>query len=129
MSQNDPAQITPKQEKFIEALLAGANLTVAASTAGIAYKTGHRWWKMPHIQAAYRDAQQTLFDAALARLRELVPDALTTLRRHIRAEVEPTAATQLRAALGSIEQSVQLHKVAELEARIVELETQFGIRR
>jgi len=122
-------RLTPKQEQVIALLLAGLTITAAAAQTGIGEKTAHRWIKLPHFQAAYRDAQKEMFDEALARLRELVPDALATLRRHINAEVEPTAATQLRAALGSIAQSVQLHKVADLEARIVELETQFGIRR
>jgi phage terminase small subunit len=125
MQQNAaPVQLTSKQATFVEALLAGANLTVAATTAGINRSTAARWQKLEVVSDALRRGQQALFEAALDELRRLVPQALETLKKHIEFDVEPTAATQLSAAKSLVEQAINIHKLGELEEQLADLRAQ-----
>jgi phage terminase small subunit len=118
------AQLTSKQATFVEALLAGANLTVAATTAGINRSTAARWQKLDIVSDALKSGQQALFEAALDELLRYVPRALETLRKHMEAEVEPTAATQLHAARALLEQAITIHKMGELAEQLAELKAQ-----
>ncbi|SRR6266567_3039403 len=120
--------LSASQAKLVEALLAGANLTVAATTAGIAYRTANRWWKLECVQQAYKAGQKSLFDQALTGLMLKVEAAIETLDRHMTAEETP-ASSQIRAAQIVLEQAISIHKMSDLEARLHELETQFGIKR
>ncbi len=118
---SEQESLTINQEKFIEALLAGAQLTVAASSSHISYRTAQRWWKLPHVQAAYKAAQRQLFDQALTGLMQKVDKAIETLDRNMTGE-EVSASTQVRAAQIVLEQAIAVHKMSELEARLAELE-------
>ncbi len=123
MQQNGASShLTSKQATFVEAMLAGANLTVAATTAGINRSTAARWQKLDVVSDALRRGQEALFEAALDELRRLVPKALETLTKHMEADVEPTAATQLSAAKSLIEQAINVHKLSEIEAHLAEID-------
>lgn len=122
MSENDQTtELTPKQERLIEALLAGHNITLAAKVAGVADKTARRWLKLAHFQAAYKAAQKQIFDQALAGLMLKVDKAIACLDRNMDGEEVP-ASTQVRAAQIVIEQAVANYKMSELEAKYAELE-------
>ena len=122
MAENDqiPA-LTPKQERLIEALLTGHNITLSAKASGVADKTARRWLKLPHFQQAYKAAQKRLFDQALTGLMLKIDRAIETLDRHMSGEETP-ANVQVRAAQIVLEQAIIIHKVSELEAKFTELE-------
>ena len=122
---SEQESLTINQEKFIEAHLAGAQLTVAAETAHISYRTAQRWWKLPHVQAAYKAAQRQLFDQALTGLMQKVDKAIETLDRNMTGE-EASASTQVRAAQIVLEQAISVYKMGDLEARLAELEARLA---
>jgi hypothetical protein len=124
MAENDqnPEDLTPKQDQLIELLLAGVNVSAAARQLKIGDKTARRWLKLPHFQAAYKTAQRALFDQALTGLMNKVDKAIGTLDRNMDADINTPASTQVRAAQIVLEQAINVHKVSELETRLAELE-------
>jgi len=118
-SPTEESELTPKQEQFIAALIAGNSIVVAAKAVGIGEKTAHRWLKQPLFQDAYKAAKQWVYDEALEGLRDGTTEAIDTLKSNLKA-LEP--AVQVRAAHISLTQSIQVHKIEVLEQRIQELE-------
>jgi len=119
VSPTEESSLTPKQEQFIAALVAGNSIVVSAAAVGISEKTAHVWLKLPHFQQAYRDAKQFVYDEALEGLRDCTKEAIDTLKSNLKA-LEP--AVQVRAAHIILTQSIQVHKIEVLEQRIQELE-------
>ncbi len=123
MTESDmSSRVTAKQQKLIEGLLTGLTIATAAKQAGINERTAYRFLKLPYFQSAYREAQAQLWDESIGQLRLGVKVALAVMRKHATAEVEPTAATQMRAAQVWLEQAVTLYKMSELEAKVADLE-------
>jgi phage terminase small subunit len=125
LTANDQAEqetmLTAKQETFILAMLSAPSIVEAARIAGIGEKTGRRWLKLPHVHQAYQAAQQEVFEDCLTTLKLTMHDAVLTLRQAIK-DTEIPASTRVRAAQIIIEQALELHKVAELEQQIAELQ-------
>ena len=125
-SLTEESELTPKQEQFIAALVAGNSIVVAAAAVGIGEKTAHRWLKQPLFQGVYKAAKQWAFDEALSELRDNVNLAIATLKRNMTNDEEVPStqvrAIQVRAATVWLTQAVQVHKMEELEARLQELE-------
>jgi phage terminase small subunit len=113
-------QLTSQQERLIAALLAGNNIQVAASIAGVSEKTADRWLALPHVQKAYKNAQQVVFDEAINLLITDISDARATLNA-IMKDTETPAATRVRAAQILLEKAIDLRKVSDLERQIAEL--------
>ena len=120
-SNGEDQALTTKQEQLIMLLVSGVNVSAAAHNASIGERTAYRWLKLPHFQAAYKAAQRQLFDQALTGLMLKVDKAITTLDRHMDGEDTP-ASSQIRAAQLVLEQAINIHKMAELEAKYAELE-------
>jgi len=78
-SNQEEEKTTPKQDTFIQTLLAGNSIVASAKIAGCNEKTAHAWLKLPAIQKAYRDAQRVVFDEALSGLMLDVGEARATL--------------------------------------------------
>jgi len=112
-------ELTPKQETFIAALLAGHTIQVSAKAAGIGERTAQRWHKQPHIQAAYKASQRQLFEQALTGLMLKVDKAIETLDGAM--ENGETYSVRVRASQIVLEQAVQIHKIDEVEAEVREL--------
>jgi phage terminase small subunit len=126
-NEDAPQALSVKQEQLIAALLAGANIQVAASTAGVNEKTADRWLKLPHVQQALKDAQRALFDESLNSLMLGASEAVNTLTALMKdSEVPP--GNRIRAAQIVLEQAIELHKMSELEARLAELEQLVKVR-
>jgi phage terminase small subunit len=113
------SELTIKQQQFLSALIAGNAIIVAAKVAGVSERTAHNWLKLPHVLAAYQSAKSIAFDEALEGLRDCTKEAIDTLKSNLKA-LEP--AVQVRAAHIILTQSIQVHKIELLEARIAELE-------
>lgn len=120
-SDSEHIELTPKQDKFIAALLAGNSIIVAAKVAGIGEKAAHTWLKLPHVQSAYKTAKHTLFDESLSLLMSGIETAITGIKSIAKDdEVQPQV--RLRAYQIWLEQAIELHKMSELERKIAELE-------
>ncbi len=122
MAENDSPELTPKERTFIDCLISGHTIATASKAARIGERTAYRWLKLPHIKAAYRDAQRQAFDESLDELRMGVKEALAALQRHIKAETVPTPATQISAAKQWIDTALEINKMSEIEQRMAELE-------
>ncbi len=122
MSENVSSELSPQQDQLISLLLAGIAINAAAKQVGINEKTAHRWLKLKHFQQAYKAAQKALFDQALTGLMLKVDKAIETLDRNMNADINTPASVQVRAAQIVLEQAISVHKTAELEQKILELE-------
>ena len=120
-SDSERIELTPKQDKFISALLAGNSIVVAAKVAGIGEKAAHAWLKLPHVQSAYKDAKHTLFDESLSSLMSGIDTAITGIKGIAKDEETP-ANVRLRAYQIWLEQAISLHKMSELEQKVEMLE-------
>lgn len=118
-SSTEENELSPKQHQLIAALVAGNDIKTSAKAIGIAERTAHTWLKQSTFKKAYQEAKQAIFDETLEGLRECTTEAISTLKRNLTAE-EP--AVQVRAAHILLTQSIQVHKIEQLEQRIAELE-------
>ncbi len=113
--------ISSKQAKFVDALLVGSMVGVAARTAGISPRTAARWKKEPALLAELASRRKQQFNETLDAFRAGMPAAIALVLETIRDKETPRS-IRLRAAQIWIENSIAIHKTEELEARIVELE-------
>jgi phage terminase small subunit len=122
MSDNDTfEQITPKQEHFIQAMLAGHTIIAASKIAGISSRQAHRWLNDPAIQSAYRDRQHQVFDETLSTLMTDLSIARDALIAIIKNEESPCAC-RVSAAKTIFDKAVEVHKISAIETRLAELE-------
>lgn len=115
------SELTSKQEALITAMLETPKIAQASLKAGVPHQTARRWVKLPAFQSAYKAAQRDLFDRALNGLMLKVDKAIETLDT-VMGDEEAPAGARLRAAQIILEQAIQVHKMAELEAKYNELE-------
>lgn len=113
--------ISRKQETFLLAYLSLATLRAAAAAAGISEDTGQRWLKLPEVRSRYEELKQEYVEASLIGLIRHTDKAIECLAGHLTNEQTP-AAQQIRAAQLILEQVVELHKMSDLERRLIELE-------
>ena len=76
-----PCTLSPKQERFIAALLEQPNVTQAAKACNISERTARYWLKDPAVQLAWRAARKSAYDHSIARLQALCGSAASTLGR------------------------------------------------
>lgn len=87
--------LTPEQEKALESLLSGKNITAAAAAAGLARQTVSGWVNHdPIFIAAYNRRRQQLNDWFDDRLRSLAEQAFTVVEE----EMAPGQENRLAAA-------------------------------
>lgn len=71
--------LTPKQERLIEALLTGQTIIAASKAVGIAEKTAHIWLKLPHVARAYQEARQNIAQNVREQIEQLSSKAIQAL--------------------------------------------------
>jgi hypothetical protein len=120
-------ELSPKQHALLAAILAGKSIKDAATSVRISERTAYRWAALPAFKSALSAGQQAIFEEHIAMLKLGVKSSLVALARNM-GERQP-AAVQVRAAQIWLEQAINIYKVQDLEARLVELEDQLGIRR
>lgn len=125
MSDNDNQEeispLSPKQERFIQSLIAGNTILASAAISGISDRQAHRWLQLPHVQSAYRSAQRQVFDESMTHLLTDVDTARQTLIS-IMTDSELPAGSRVSAAKIILEMSIEVNKISALEERIAELE-------
>src|ERR1035438_2221956 len=85
MSEN-VAELTPKQEEAILALLSTPTVEHAARAAKITPRTLYRYLKDPEFNAAYRQARWTAFGQCTARLQQASSAAVRSKERRVGEE-------------------------------------------
>jgi hypothetical protein len=112
--------ITQRQARAVEALVAGARLDAAAASAGVSVRTLRRWRKEPQFESALRAAQDDAFSSARSELRAAALDAVRALRE-VTCEGSPAAA-RVAAARCVLDLAIRSRETDDLESRIEELE-------
>jgi DNA-binding transcriptional MerR regulator len=125
MSQNHQSPekntLAPKQEKLIAELVAGKSIRDAAKSIAVDERTVYRWQKQTTFQKEYNEQKTRAYNEKLDTLRSGIAVALKTLLTHMTsADTRPYV--QVAAASKWLDMAVEIHKMQELEARIVELE-------
>jgi hypothetical protein len=116
-------KLNRKQEVLIAALLTESTHVAAAVKAGVSEATLHRWLRLPPFQAAYRLARRSVVEAAVGRLQASAAKAVEALERNL-ACGHP--GSEIRAALGILEQAVKAVELIDLVGRIEALERRVG---
>ena len=125
---HDPTsgQLSPKQRKAVEALLATGEVSAAAREAGVHRDTLHRWLRQPAFLAAVRETEARALDDLSRMLVRLGRTAASTLAKAMSDSTAPYP-TRVRAADATLGRLLQLRELATLEARVAELERAAGI--
>lgn len=113
--------ITAKQERFLLAYLHAPTVVAAAQQTGVASGTGERWLKLPHIKHRFDELRRAHFNESLALLATHASDAIAVLVSTAKDETV-VPGTRVRAAQILLEQSINVHKLEELERRIAQIE-------
>jgi hypothetical protein len=99
--------------------LASPTLAEAAQVAGIGETTLRRWLKLTAFRRAFLDSRRQVVDGVVSRLQLAATKAVEALERNLDCQ---SPATQVRAALGVLEQTFRGVELLDLAERIEELE-------
>ncbi len=115
------AEIDPKKEAAIAALLTQRSVEEAARSVDVGVSTLYRWLKEPEFHAAYLAARRAGYSQSVARLQQATGAAVSTL---LKVMVDPATppATKVRAAHSVLEHSAKAIEIEEIEARVAQLE-------
>ncbi len=119
-------ELSTRQAAFVAALLSCQTRALASKKAGVSEITGNRWYKLPEVQAALREAKQDVIERALDQLSNGTPEAVQTLRDVLR-DAEAPASARIRAAQIILETVLELRKYSEIEERLEELEQRLAL--
>src|SRR6266700_2329554 len=81
--------VSSKQAKFVDALLVGSTVLVAAKTAGISPRTAARWKKDRVLQALVAQRRQEQFNETLDAFRAGMPAAMAIVLETIKDKETP----------------------------------------
>jgi hypothetical protein len=119
-------RLTRKQEALVGALLTEPTYAAAAAKVGISESSLYRWLTLPEVQAACRTARRQVIEAVIDRLQKAMSRAVETLERNLTCG-QPSS--EVRAALGILEQGFKAREVVDLAERLEELERRLTAER
>lgn len=114
-------QVTARQRRLIEALLAGQSVTQACRTAGVGRRTYYRWLGQPAFREALQQAEAALLEAATRRLLALQASALDAVGAVLADEHLPPT-YRLQAARLVLDGALRFYDGVILERRLRALE-------
>lgn len=112
--------LTTKQEKLILELVSGKSIRDSSKIVGINEGTAYKWLKLPLFQEEYRMAKKIAYDEKLDTLRAGINIAIKTLLQCMTSETVPDA-VKVRAALGWLSHSLNVHQAEELQRMHAEI--------
>jgi hypothetical protein len=115
------AKFTHKMEQAIAALLTYKNVEAAARAVGISPNTLQRWSKESEFEAAYQEARRAAFSHSIGRLQDAAGAAVSTVLK-IMLDPKASPGTRLRAAEVVLVQGSKAAEIADILARVAELE-------
>jgi hypothetical protein len=119
MNPADDTKLTRRQEQALLALLRRPTICGAAKLAGVDERTVRRWLQLPAFIAAYRACRRQLVEAALGRLQKSAAKAVKALERNLSCGAP---STEIRAALGILDNAIRATETLDQEQRLEELE-------
>lgn len=120
-------QLTPRQLRAVEALLAFGEVGAAADAVGINRATLRRWRMLPAFDAALRAAEAEAIDGVARRLTRLSAAALEVIDQTL-ADADAPTALRLRAADLALARMLQFRELVEVEERLAALEVAVAAR-
>lgn len=123
MSENETSgqPLTPKQQKFVTALVSELTVDAAAKAAGISRATAYRWLEQADVQLVVKEIERQAIEATARGLVALASQALTVLQEAMSDPVTPMA-TRVRAADAALNRLLQLRDLVSIEERISAIE-------
>jgi len=112
--EQDNEKLTPKQNTLILALLSRPTIAEAAQDANVPDSTARRWLRLPHVQDAYKQAQQEVFDSAMLQLKMSTLDAVKQLQKEM-LSLENDASVRVRAATVLLTKGVEQSQGVQLK--------------
>jgi hypothetical protein len=120
-------QLTSKQRRAVDVLLATGDVAASAKEIGVNKATLYRWLQQPPFAQAVREGEAQAIDDLSRILVRLGRTASGTLAKAMSDTTTPVA-SKIRAADVVLNRLLQLRELATLEARVVELERAAGLR-
>ena len=122
MTRNDsPDKLTPRQQRFVNAMTTAVGIKAAAALAGISERTAHRFMAEPTVKAALTTTQARALEDLSRGLVRLGEKATATLEAAM-DNPDATDAARIRAADIVLARLLQLRELVDLEARVADLE-------
>jgi hypothetical protein len=113
--------LTPRQRRFIEALLVNPTIDAAAAAVGISRRTGTRWMGRPAVRAALAAALDEALGVAVRVAVRSMPSAVATLHR-IHTDPDVTPGARVSAARAILDAGPKLYEANDLAERVAALE-------
>lgn len=113
--------LTPKQQRAIQALLTTSDVSHAAQEARVSRETLYRWMKSDVFRLALRDGTQQALEGLSRSLVDLGAQAAKTLADAL-TNAETSTAIKIKAADLVLERLLQLCELVDLENRVSRLE-------
>jgi hypothetical protein len=117
-------ELSIKQEKSILLLVAGLSLSAVAKNLKISESSLWRWQQNSAYVARYRHIRRVRVESAIAGLQSLTSEAVECLRRNLTSGNRPS---EVRSALGILNQSLSAIDLLEMESRVSEVEKRLEI--
>jgi hypothetical protein len=121
----DNSQISVRQERSILLLIAGLSLDAVAKKLKINPVTLWRWQQQDLYVARYRHLRRIRVEHSIAALQSLTNDAVLCLQRNLTSGSPPS---EVRSALGILNQALLGLDVMEMEGRVSEVERRLEIK-
>lgn len=118
---NPNDELTPKQQRAIDALLSEPTTKAAAQTALCAEITLHRWLKKPSFQSALKAARAELLEATRTALQSAGKDAVETLKQ-VMNDTGAKGSERVSAAKAVLEIGLKVQEVFNMGERFKLLE-------
>ena len=112
--------LPPRQQRAVDALLAGKTATEAASAAGVDPRTLRRWQALPVFSQAVDEGQKRLLDDLVHRLTDLSSLAVDVIEGILLSGAQPNV--RLQAASRVLEHLLRMRDSVTFEARLAEVE-------
>ncbi len=111
----------PKQERLAVLIAAGRSIKDAAAELEIGERTAHTWLEDPRYRALIAELRHRMMDEAVGTLVEATNEAVGTLKSLLN---DGNGNVRLRAATSILESAVRLREHVELDARLLQIETE-----
>ena len=123
MSENDAPEknLTPRQRRAVQALLATGDLDGAAAAAGVSRRTLQRWMHLDAFRQALLDAEGAALRDLSRELVRLARIAVKTLEDTMQ-DTEATPGQRIRAADIILARLLQIRELTDIETRLQALE-------
>lgn len=113
--------LTPKQHRFLTAMLEEQSIDAAAKTARITRATAYKYLDDDEFRKELQAARRTIIDGISNRLRKLGTKAIDTLNENL-TDVEATPATKNSTAKIILEFIYRSHELENVTERLDEME-------